>query len=252
MRQLATIGLTSLLVIGIALASASDPDHSSNSQASAHKTLDCARCHSLKSQATSFVSAQGRVELCTKCHDQSVEETTAWSDIFHQDKKRPCTDCHSFHNPSTIKTEDRQFSLSDQGMTSFICQTCHTPGQELALVSEGHRKAAASYYHTDQRSFSGESPSETCLNCHSEHGNYLVEADQRAIGINVSASHTFGVGLPQSPEMKRRSEIDQKIRLLNDKIECQSCHSLSSGKKDALVDYDHPYDLCLGCHSIKG
>lgn len=252
MRHLAFTAVLFLTIVGITISNASDSQSEKHDIGKAHKELACAKCHTLQSNQTSFASAKGRIELCVECHDRSDKGEAGWSDIFHNDRKRPCSDCHSFHNPTTIKTEDKQFSLSDQDMTAFICQTCHIPGQELAFVSEGHRRAATQYYHSDQGLTYDESPSETCLNCHSEHGSYLVDSESRGISINVSASHTFGVNMPQTPDMKSRSEIDQQIRLLDDKIECQSCHSLSSGKKDALVDYDNPYDLCLGCHALKG
>jgi len=240
------------LMVGIALGYAADDVNDSESGAEVHKSIDCANCHSLLDSSADSGPMKPKTEVCRDCHSLETSGGEGWSSLFHKDESRSCADCHSFHNPTTIKTLDGELSITDDQLTAFICQTCHLPGQRLDQVSESHRKAAAEYYHSDRTDLAGESPSEVCLNCHSDHGSYYFADQLPAIQIDLSASHSLGVDVRQLDPKKRQTEIDPKIRLLENRIECQSCHSLSSGTKDALVGYDNPYDLCYGCHAIRG
>ncbi len=249
-------GLLLLLFSGVALTYASDKE--SGGELTAHQQTSCANCHTLLTSVAATSSVIQDNNSCLNCHNDkssksgSQQDPIKWTSLFHDDPARPCADCHSFHNPKQIRTNDGEFMVSDSEITAYVCQTCHLLGQPIELVSAGHRQAATELYHSDMRVSIGDAPSKSCLTCHSEHGFDLSDQSDKAIAISVAASHAFGVDVRTLSTSKRVRKIEDKIRLFNNKVECQSCHTLSSGTDDALVEYENQYDLCYGCHAIRG
>lgn len=174
---------------------------------------------------------------------------------FHTDNSRMCINCHSFHDTKYITVEGVRFQ-PDFGSekTKTECIACHRTGYNLDKLSKGHREARK-LYHRDARSKADLSPSQSCLTCHSsslpfnELGIDIDKSDMPV--INTHASHPFEVNVIRgegSGTNRIRMEIDQRISLNNNQIECQTCHELTSNQPYLVITFENPQDICLGCH----
>jgi predicted CXXCH cytochrome family protein len=108
-------------------------------------------------------------------------------------------------------------------------------------------------------------PSNLCLGCHD--GSVATDVSHRVgFGTPVSAGDPIvriTGGHPISREYPRRkperggwsgyfdpADLDDRIRLFEDRIECGSCHSPYSEEEHLLVMPNHDSALCLSCHDV--
>ena len=135
------------------------------------------------------------------------------------------------------------------------CSACHRKGADLARLSPAHR-VAASLYHREAKSLAPVSPSQGCLNCHAAGSTspWQSETGQERLTFNLHATHPLGVQVVAGSgrdERSLRPDLDPRLPLFEQRIECQTCHSLTAATADLLVPFEQPYDLCLGCHKLR-
>ena len=140
---------------------------------------------------------------------------------------------------------------AESGGLPFECTPCHREGADLATLTPGHR-AAASWYHAAVAEVTGQSISASCLRCH-DHARPLPEelaggwepprphADaSHPNEIRVVANRRGGYGI--------RRSLDPRLVLVDEHIECTTCHDVFNDENDMLVQFASRRDLCLGCH----
>jgi hypothetical protein len=246
----AWFGLIPILLIMAAVVAGS------SGQAATHDHADCSTCHSLRADLTPLSDPRaGFDRQCRKCHSVPLEGSETPSLSFHDDKERNCLDCHSFHDRTTINADGQSFRLDYHNLLlRFQCESCHSQKGQLAKLSEGHRQAAA-LYHSDLPLLTSLSPSDRCLICHSRQSTPLPIPDIAAASprFDEHASHPYGVPVQpgQSSSGGRiKTQIDPAVILFDGRIECQSCHCLTSGKADLpIVAESESTPVCFGCHT---
>lgn len=217
----------------------------------AHQQAACRSCHwqAVPAGSTDSTGASD-VNRCQSCHLDATTTPGSLSGTFHGQTDKTCTQCHSFHETAKLVVGDRQFALPSENAARFQCQACHTTAGSLTNLSEPHRKAAVDFYHADNGMRPDGSPSQSCLTCHAggTHAASRFTGSRQAIAINTFASHPNECEITSSQNRSFKNPIDSRIPLFEDKIQCQSCHSLTSGIRNSLVEFSTPYGLCLGCH----
>lgn len=226
-----------------------EPVKSEQTSTDPHKANDCGQCHKLLSSldASGFSITN---QDCLKCHNLNNVNDDFDHLNFHKDQSRNCLDCHSYHDKSEIRARKTSFKFNfDSPSLRMQCGSCHDESVDLNKISEAHREASA-VYHSDANYLMYLSPSESCMICHAKTSNYTNKSlsqiktpkfyehathplGQRAVGYNIKA------------------QIDPQIKLFNEKIECQTCHNLSSEKKKHISFFEKEYDICMGCHNLN-
>ena len=222
---------------------------------SGHEDVECATCHTLVADLSGkyvgdFITNQD----CMKCHQSLVDPNSAIPLSFHRNNNRNCLDCHSFHNSRYLLAKQKAFEFNYENQSvRMLCASCHGPGTDIQSISAGHI-AAADVYHSDSKLLTGLSPSESCLLCHSSGSNLMNNKSLSQIEIprfSRHATHPLGIRIPLGKGNGRngiRRELDPRIRLIGDRIECQSCHSLTRQDSNLPAGFSSEKELCSGCH----
>lgn len=231
-----------------------------NTMVAAHAVLHCSDCHGWQtasrqeSAEPGSLSAEGG-SLAQKCHGCHQEQLAAAEEelTFHDQSTRDCRDCHSFHEPASLTAGGERFAYQyGSDRLRGHCYSCHGSEGNLSLLSDGHRRAA-SLYHIDASALLGLSPSQGCLRCHSNQ-NGIAGRDAMDPDIptfNEHASHPYGLVVAAgrgNSSRHLREEIDSRLPLLDQRLECQTCHQVAGETEDLLIPFAAKYDLCLGCH----
>lgn len=140
---------------------------------------------------------------------------------------------------------------AETGGLPFACTPCHQDDADLTTLSPGHR-AAASWYHAAIVEVTGQSISASCLRCH-DHSQPLPEelgGGWEPPRPHVEASHPFEVRVAANRRggYGIRRAIDPRLQLVDERIECTTCHDVFNDENDMLVAFGTRRDLCLGCH----
>ncbi len=246
--------LASVVLIGFGalahLSRAKDQAHSP------HSTADCTICHvtvaDIDGAAAAFADASSK---CRTCHLR-LDNLNGPELTFHADETRSCLDCHSYHSPDEIAVGDRTFhAQSKRHAQRALCSSCHGVGQDVGMLTEGHR-AAAGLFHSDYKILAGLTPSEACLICHSEQtrSEELAALSPQPVPIfGQHGSHPTGISIKPGRRLANgriRDVLDSAIQLYGGRIECQTCHSLSSATQYHLIAGADANGLCLKCHEI--
>ena len=225
----------------------------------AHEQASCRKCHT--GQASPAEVADSR---CLSCHHEktgarlaaAAPGTPAAGLDFHGAGRKGCVACHVFHDPNQVSTAAGPVDLAAAAQADRgHCKSCHFNGADRSRLSTAHLEAAA-LYHAKGADLTGQSPSEGCLNCHdrASESPWLQATTSAPITFQTHASHPYGkLVVPGSGPVgnRMRTEIDPRIPLFDGRIECQTCHDLTSGTKDLLVAFTTPKQMCLGCHDLK-
>lgn len=251
-RNVLTIGLgfsIYLLFVGIIGLNFNSVD-SQQVSADPHKANDCGLCHKLVSSldASGFSITN---QDCLDCHDPDNTNSSNMGRLsFHKDKSRNCLDCHSYHDKTQIRAKQTSFEFNfESPALRAQCGSCHDESVDLNKISEAHREATA-VYHNDAKYLAYLSPSESCMICHSKNSSYSNKAlnVRNTPKFDRHATHPIG---QQVAGFNIKSQINSKIKLFNKKIECQTCHNLSSDKKKHISYFEEEYDICMGCHNLN-
>lgn len=220
-----------------------------------HQQAACRNCHwQVDPVGSTDHDGASNTNQCRSCHIDVASERGSLSEHFHRQVDKECTQCHSFHETAKLNANERQFASPADDGVRYQCRSCHNPNGSQTNLSEAHQVAAVKFYHADNRMRIDQSPSQSCLACHAggAHAGLRFDGSRPAIAINTSASHPNEREVTSSPNRSFRNPIDSRIRLFENKIQCQSCHSLTSGIEHSLVKFASSYDLCLGCHDQSG
>lgn len=244
-----------VVILTTAAASARQPRHP-------HDQLSCADCHRWSSTASQDAGASTRPPgdikntACRSCH-RGPASGHGSGHRFHAAGGRDCTKCHGFHDTKLLQAGGKVFSydFGDRTLRAH-CASCHQGiGSEIDL-DEAHRRAAASVYHIDAELLRESSPSEACLICHdaTKTPPEPDQTDPTPIQFVTHATHPYGfMVIPGSGSGARKilDRLHPDLVLPGGRLECQTCHQLTSGTVDLLPPRDNPYALCLGCHDLE-
>lgn len=227
--------------------------HDSGVPTATHPKLDCSRCHQVVASIGSMQPAPSPINQCRTCHTSSSLVTADLGQAFHADNSRACSDCHSFHKTSRISASGSEFNLSPASGKA-LCSGCHSATGDLAQLSPGHRMAAK-IFHSNADELRGLNASQACMICHSENRKVQIDGNSSIEAPRFSERHTHPLGEISSEKTgeqgtRIREQIDSRLHLFNNRIECQTCHSLGSTSRYRLVAFDTPSELCAGCHLI--
>jgi len=219
-----------------------------------HTTLECNRCHQVVASIDSEPASSSPLQKCQTCHQRTSLISGLLGETFHANSSRPCSDCHSFHQPSTISVAGAEFRFSETTGLA-LCASCHSPGARLAMLSPGHLTAAR-LFHSNVDALSGLDASQACLLCHSEDRVLQVDGMELSTMPQFSERHTHPLGefrsaYTGSTGSTLRQKIDPRLRLYNNRMECQTCHELTAQTRHLLVSFESPQALCNGCHVIN-
>ena len=218
-----------------------------------HNTVHCGNCHSMNAQISSNGEIPGRSATCRNCHDPLKSSANYFGFTFHDDPDRNCTDCHSFHKTDIVKAKESRFSLEFYDNNKmYNCAACHNKNTSLDLLSAGHQQASL-LYHSDSLYTRKLSASENCMVCHGFDAGLNVKSASTAKipFINLHATHPNEIVVEKGFKngMRNiRADIDEKLRLLDNRIECLTCHNLASGSNKLLAQFESQKELCSGCH----
>jgi len=186
-----------------------------------------------------------------------VRNAAATAMGFHGSDRADCAGCHSFHQAGQLKSIAGEVRLGPGFPLAVAghCAGCHFKGAPLSAMTGAHRTAAG-LYHRDAAALAAQSPSEGCLNCHSNRSatDWQKQTSEDRLAFSEHATHPIGVAVvPGSGQDERRirEHIDPRLRLFNGRLECQTCHVLTASTPDLLVEFTPAGDLCLGCHQLR-
>lgn len=236
-----------------------DPADSGERYARPHSEIPCSECHTMTADLDDgglAVMDLGR--QCRGCHEATLAQGADLGLTFHGDGKRRCVECHSFHQLDRVTARGREFlfAYGNQRLRSQ-CFACHGKGENPAALTEGHIQAAR-LFHSDFKYLASLTVSQACLICHSENPAQTSElsttANQAATPrFAVHGSHPTGVRVSTGngePGNRIRADIDPRLRLVDGRIECVTCHSLSAQTRYHLAGFENRTELCRGCHDL--
>jgi hypothetical protein len=222
----------------------------------AHRTAMCGDCHSSGLASVSNTDVVSR--QCSNCHTlKSLAASSVSKNFTHSTQSGQCLACHTFHDPSQLTTANNpDFQVPRAALNLAQCQGCHNPQGDLAQISDAHQKAAE-LYHAQAQKLSPSSPSQTCLNCHSNlsASNWQSKTVGAVVAFIEHASHPYGIKVVPGAGNSSNGiawEIDKRLPLFDGRMECQTCHLLTAGTDDLLIAFEAKYDLCKGCHRQYG
>ncbi len=215
---------------------------------SAHEQADCGNCHTFVA-STNAAPPVNRSAQCLSCHSKRPSSTGL---AFHNGN-RDCLECHNYHRTGMLLASDREFHFNfNSDRLVAQCRTCHHDASRPRNLSPGH-EAAVSVYHSDSYQLSGLTPSQGCLLCHSRTTRTMAPSTGSLEPPRFSEHASHPVGQTVVPGSGRgrnkiRTELDPRLELYNGRIECQTCHSMTSQTTYLLADFESTTALCQGCH----
>ncbi len=173
-----------------------------------------------------------------------------------------CSTCHDIHSSHVTEFGTPSLFLRRRARGRLFCIICHSresasggPEGHSDIMQQAHFKYR--FFVTD-----GSRPidpvSSECLTCHD--GSV---AKLSVIGVGIwthsgdfigydSGLHPIGVDYEEarrrSGGLRPSSTLDSRIRLVQGKVSCVSCHNPYSEKEQLLVMENRGSRLCLECH----
>jgi predicted CXXCH cytochrome family protein len=254
--RLVVAGSAIFAVMGIA---ESPTEWTESRPVSAHESVDCGNCHLFVASASneSYALPNQQAE-CRSCHMAALSAPRAgtFTLAFHEDKMRDCRDCHYFHKRNLLHTDSLSFSMGKNAPArDAVCVNCHRAGGRLENISPGHRLAAP-MIHAGWKTHLEAGPSAVCLSCHSQHGADRMESmgmvETRR--FDDRTDHPYGVvvrGTAMINGSRIRDNIDRRLRLVDSRLECLTCHDLTANNRHRLVIAESETALCIGCHEFE-
>jgi len=213
-----------------------------------HDNPDCRQCHMRTAEASTTAGD------CRACHADQFRGLGDRLGFHGSGARERCLDCHRYHEPGTVRTSRGTVQLASlKDLDTGHCYSCHEGGN-LAELNDAHL-AAATLYHEGAASLQAVSPSEACLQCHSNsRATEWQAAGGEVLSFSEHATHPFSIEVQAgkgSFAHRIRQDIDPGIPLFAGRIECQSCHVLAGQQKDLVRTRSTPRELCLGCHQFR-
>ncbi len=247
-------GIVIVFVCGVGVFGRTDNIGAPATASNSHAKIDCSVCHSLVASLDETSVAPSPTQRCRSCHGKSDGPQNGLAAAFHQNPNRPCGDCHVYHEPGMISASGNVFAPSLSAGPD-VCSACHDGTVRMDMLSEGHRQAAG-LYHTNYPAMAGLTSSESCLLCHGEEQNLSVEGIDQANVPRFSSHRMHPVGQIERHAdfrsgVRVRRDLDPRLQLYGGRMECQTCHQLTSVTKNRLIDLGSPRALCLACHEFE-
>ncbi len=212
-----------------------------------HQEEDCNSCHNHHQNPP-----PNQDQVCLGCHSTTLNEADYVAGAFHDPADRACSRCHGYHATEMLKATDLVFERPFQEQEVLNqCRNCHRENLVVQSVSVGHLQAARQY-HVNAAELYGQSPSEICLRCHDQDSGYGV-APSETPTFPVHGSHPIGIAIPISSPWEAsgfQPVPDPSLELVNQTLQCGTCHSLASETVFRLVPFPTATDLCNGCHDM--
>lgn len=249
-NALSIVFFAAVVLAGVGVIAQSE-DHDITKSTSAHKALNCSQCHQVVASIGSTFPGPSPIKQCRTCHSTSSLVQSDLGRIFHSSPERACSDCHSFHHTSAINAAGREFRFSTSSGRA-LCTACHTGRGDLANLSPGH-ELAAKLFHSNSEQLTRLTASQACMTCHSENRTVQLDGVSLLSTPQFSDRHTHPLGEVSFSKVGSqgttiRKNIDPRLHLFGNRIECQTCHDLTSQSKYLLAGFDSPTALCNGCH----
>ncbi len=135
-----------------------------------------------------------------------------------------------------------------------LCVGCHNPSGALSNLSPGH-VLAAKIFHSNADELKGLNASQACMICHSENRSVQIDGNTSVAAPQFNERHTHPLGeisydYVGSQGTRIRPKIDSRLQIINNRIDCETCHSLGSTTKYRLAGFENTQDLCAGCHLV--
>jgi predicted CXXCH cytochrome family protein len=172
-----------------------------------------------------------------------------------------CSTCHDIHGAYDTRPGTRSYFLRRQVLGRQFCVICHN--RNSTKTNEGHsavfrRAHFKSNFSTIDTVRPIDPVSLECLSCHDGSVGKLSTV---SIGIrtNTASFNGYNKGLHpiwidyekvriRQGELRSTWAMDKRIKLVQGKVSCVSCHNSYSESKCQLVMDNRGSRLCLGCH----
>ncbi|RMF83145.1 MAG: hypothetical protein D6736_22065 [Nitrospinota bacterium] len=230
----------------------------------------CARCHRTvpNGEQSAWTLVAPETQLCTGCH-RSIDLS-----LSHPVGIRPvsvrvpvdmplspegfitCSTCHDVH-ALTPTPWGNPYLLRHQESGVYFCTLCH----RSRLRRVGTHAEALQKAHFKVQSFPGSSMidpvSRECLSCHD---GAIARFPVVSVGLWRYASfsgtnlgrHPIGIDYEETRRRRGRLRpvftLDKRIKLIQGKVSCVSCHEPFSERNNGLVMDNWGSRLCLECH----
>lgn len=246
-------------------------------QNNAHDFTDdqCADCHAVppvKGKRETLRMTASIDTLCRRCHVKNddplshpVEMTpvniTPPADLpLSWEGKMTCATCHDIHALPQPGFDGGSHYLRRGVTGQAFCGACH---RDSAIPEEGgsHARALGMAHMRYVEGAGGriDSVSLACLSCHD--GTLATKAEVKSgtwrhgsafsSGYDSQGSHPIGVTYRRAMKRGRLHSmkgLNPKIKLINGKVGCTSCHDIYSKQGKMLVMSNEGSRLCLACH----
>ena len=176
---------------------------------------------------------------CLKCHASGNKKD--WQISQHALEDVACADCHSPHG-KTAKTykEKKKPEKLLVDRSPALCESCHQ--QKLAEVS------LPSHHPVKEGKVS-------CSDCHSQHGNSLVEMDRvsdKCVNCHQEKAGPFMYEHAPAAEgcltcHKPHGSVNQDLLTLKQPALCLQCHTNTPGSPNGH-DTAGAFKTCTNCH----
>lgn len=232
----------------------------------------CNQCHLGMKNPSMLVAEPDR--LCKKCHENQTNRSHPSNlipkkqlpNIFPTfNSKLVCTSCHFAHAKfgDDIKkrnADKNPYWLRYKQDGKVFCFQCHKG--DFSGASEDAHALSMSKAHLDKEVDSLTeiigSSSRDCLSCHD--GTLSSNTNVSMAGgatweHSIGMSHPIGVSYDDAYRKKPKeyhnsASLDKRIKLVNGKIECETCHDHYSKLKYRLVMDNFRSRLCMSCHDL--
>ena len=241
---------------------------------------ECVLCHvgDPRKNKENLALVAPEKELCMDCHSD-LEETLSHPigvfpgravippDMPLADGKLTCSTCHDIHMPYKNAFGLPTHFLRRSVRGRRFCAICHKQSDFNEMIAGGHEETMQKA-HLKPRFFALDnagpidSVSAECLSCHD--GSMGKAAPVKAglwqhsdplMGLgpqSYTGVHPVGIDYEESrmdhDDLKPSSMIPKKIKLVNGKVSCISCHDPYSNNRAQLISTNRNGELCLGCH----
>jgi predicted CXXCH cytochrome family protein len=237
---------------------------------------ECSRCHIAdpRGKESPLPLVASEKELCSDCHSINDALLNHPVDVVPAKAEVPpdmpltiegtvsCSTCHDIHSPYRTPFGTLTHFLRRQEQGRFYCAVCHKDKGREGKV--GHTETFETvhyrlkYFVTDTRDTIDQVSAE-CLSCHDgsvgklsligagiwTHENDFMDFDMGMHPIGVYYRDAFS----KRPDgYKPPSLLNEKIKLINGKLSCVSCHDIYSDIPMKLVVSNERSRLCLECH----
>jgi len=212
-----------------------------------HLEGDCISCHDNHQYPPPSPDAR-----CLECHEATLAAADLVAGAFHSPEDRACSRCHGYHATEMLKATGQVFRrpFNDRQIRNQ-CANCHREDSPVQNVSAGHLQAALQY-HVDADELAGQGSSEICLRCHDQDSGFGTVPGNTPT-FPVHGSHPIGVAIPVSSPWEAsgfRPVISESLELVNEQIQCSTCHRLPAETVFRLVPFASVTALCNGCHDM--